>query len=443
VALFGTDGVRGVANRDLTPELVCQLGRAGAHILSRTTTRPTITVGRDTRISGEMLQAALTAGLCSVGANVINLGILPTPALAYLTKALGASAGVMISASHNPFSDNGIKFFAANGYKLPDAVETEIEKLTVAGADHLPRTTGSGIGQVENRPEAIEIYLESLKRSVNISLAGVKVVVDCANGAASAVAPRLLETLGMQVFPLHDIPDGININSGCGSTYPEALCKAVVEKGADLGLAYDGDADRVLAVDAQGNLVDGDQILVACALDQHQRQDMINNTVVVTVMSNLGLFQALEKAGIRVIRTKVGDRYVLEEMLHSGAMLGGEQSGHIISLKHNTTGDGLLTGLQLIRIMTSSSRSLSELAAQMTKFPQVLVNVPVKDKTKAGSDPELIGTLTRAEQILGSQGRLLVRPSGTEPLLRIMAEGPDRAQLERLVGEIAETAKKL
>ncbi|MEW6660801.1 MAG: phosphoglucosamine mutase [Bacillota bacterium] len=443
MALFGTDGVRGVANRDLTPELAYQLGRAGAHILARTTARPTITVGRDTRISGDMLQAALTAGLCSVGANVINLGILPTPALAYLTKALGATAGAMISASHNPFGDNGIKFFAANGYKLPDAVELEIEKLVAAGADNLPRPTGDGIGQVADQPEAINLYLESVRSTVNTSLAGIKVVVDCANGAASAVAPRLLESLGMQVFPIFNLPDGVNINAGCGSTHPEALCRAVVDKGADLGLAFDGDADRVLAVDAQGNLVDGDQILVAWALDLQQRQKLAGNTVVVTVMSNLGLFQALERAGIQTKRTKVGDRYVLEEMLNSGAVLGGEQSGHIIFLEHNTTGDGLLTGLQLIRIMAASSRSLGQLAVQMTKFPQVLVNVRVKDKAKAAAAPALLEALARAEAILGNQGRLLVRPSGTEPLIRIMAEGPDQAQLEQLVGEIAQVAKRL
>ncbi|MBS3977995.1 MAG: phosphoglucosamine mutase [Syntrophomonadaceae bacterium] len=442
VTLFGTDGVRGVANKDLTPELAYRLGRAGADVLAKATTRPTIAVGRDTRISGDMLQAALTAGLCSVGAKVINLGILPTPALAYLTKALAATAGVMISASHNHYSDNGIKFFAGNGYKLPDALELEIEKLVLAEADNLPRPTADRIGQVTDQIEAIELYLDSLHRTVN-NAAGIKVVVDCANGAASSVAPRLLESLGLQVYPIFNMPDGVNINAGCGSTHPEALCHAVVEKGADLGLAFDGDADRVLAVDANGNLVDGDQILVAYALDLQQHQKLAGNTVVVTVMSNLGLFQALEKAGIKAKKTKVGDRYVLEEMLHSKAVLGGEQSGHIISLEHNTTGDGLLTGLQLIRIMASSSRSLAELAAQMTKFPQVLVNVPVKDKTKALSDPELMAALARAEQILGSQGRLLVRPSGTESLLRIMAEGPDQAQLERLVGGIAEAAKRL
>jgi phosphoglucosamine mutase len=443
VALFGTDGVRGVANKDLTPELAYRLGRAGADVLAKATTRPTIAVGRDTRISGDMLQAALTAGLCSVGAKVINLGILPTPALAYLTKALAATAGVMISASHNHYSDNGIKFFAGNGYKLPDALELEIEKLVTAEADNLSRPTGDRIGQVADQLEAIDFYLDALQKSVDTSVADIKVVIDCANGAASAVAPRLLESLGLRVYPIFSGPNGTNINAGCGSTHPEALCHAVVEKGADLGLAFDGDADRVLAVDANGNLVDGDQILVACALDLQQRQKLAGNTVVVTVMSNLGLFQALERAGIQAKRTKVGDRYVLEEMLHSGAVLGGEQSGHIISLEHNTTGDGLLTGLQLIRIMASSSRSLAELAAQMTKFPQVLFNVPVKDKLKAGSDPGLIAALSRAEQILGSQGRLLVRPSGTEPMLRIMAEGPDQAQLQQLVGEIAEAAKRL
>ncbi|MEW6663069.1 MAG: phosphoglucosamine mutase [Bacillota bacterium] len=442
MALFGTDGVRGVANRELTPELAYHLGRAGAYVLARTAARPQIAVAKDTRISGDMLQAALTAGMCSVGADVIDLGVMPTPALAYLTRTQGATAGAMISASHNPFGDNGIKFFAGNGYKLPDAVELEIETLIAEGAGDLPRPIGDGVGRVIGNAEAINCYLEFLRSTVSNSVAGLRVVIDCANGAASVVAPRLLETLGMQVIPLFNRPDGANINAGCGSTHPEALCRAVMEHGADLGLAFDGDADRVLAVDSHGNLVDGDRILVTCALSLKKQQKLAHNTVVATVMSNLGLYQALEQAGILVKKTKVGDRYVLEEMLNTGAILGGEQSGHIIFLEYNTTGDGLLTGLQMINVMAGSGQSLYELAAQMTKFPQVLVNVQVKDKARVLADPAVTEAVARAEAALGDKGRLLVRPSGTEPLVRIMAEGPDQAQLEQLAADIARVAEK-
>lgn len=436
--LFGTDGVRGIANQELTPELAFKLGRAGAYILSRTNGRPRIVIGKDTRISGDMLEAALTAGICSIGGDVLQVGVIPTPGIAYLTRTLGASAGVVISASHNPFGDNGIKFFSGDGFKLSDEIETEIEKLVLQGEADLPRPTGAQMGKVEIVNDALDRYVSYLFSTVEGDLTGLKIAVDCANGAASAAAPRLLRELGAEVYPLFHQPNGTNINNHCGSTHPEALQQAVVRLGVDVGIAHDGDADRVLAVDEQGRLIDGDVIMAICALELKKQNKLAENTVVTTVMSNLGFRKAMEQAGIIVKETKVGDRYVMEEMLSSGAKFGGEQSGHIIFLDHNTTGDGLLTAVQLLSIMKKSGRPLSELAKVMTVYPQLLVNVPVNDKAKLGEASAVQEAIAKAEARLAGKGRLLVRPSGTEPLIRVMAEGPDEEELRQIVDEVAE-----
>lgn len=442
--MFGTDGVRGIANRELTPELAFQLGRAGAYVLTRDREkRSQIVIGKDTRISGDMLEGALIAGICSVGVDVLRAGVMPTPGTAYLTRELGASAGVMISASHNPVEDNGIKFFAGNGYKLPDQVEEEIEKLVLEDNPCLPAPVGRDVGKVCPIDDAEARYADYAQSTVSANLRGLKIVVDCANGAAYRVTPRTLEMLGAEVIAINAQPDGANINLGCGSTHPEGLQEAVVKHGAHLGLAHDGDADRVLAVDEWGNLVDGDQIMVACALDLKERGLLVQNTVVVTVMSNLGLHLALKEAKIDVRQTKVGDRYVLEDMLNTGAVLGGEQSGHVIFLQHNTTGDGLITGLQLLDLMARKGKSLSELAGQMQKLPQKMVNVRVTDKEKAMAHPGVRDAISRAEETLGNTGRILVRPSGTEPLIRIMAEGPDEKILAKVLEQIEEAVRQV
>ncbi|GAW92552.1 phosphoglucosamine mutase [Calderihabitans maritimus] len=440
--LFGTDGVRGKANQELTPELAYRLGRAGAYVLSRTVEEPRIIVGKDTRISGDMLEAALTAGICSVGVDVIQVGVMPTPAIAYLTRRMGVTAGVVISASHNPVEDNGIKFFGNSGYKLPDETEAEIERIVLNGTDSLPYPTGAAVGRVVRRPEAVEQYIEFLKNSIDTRLEGLKIVVDCANGAAYQVAPRVLADLGAKVVPIFAEPDGVNINRDCGSTHLQNLQKAVMEHGAHLGLAHDGDADRVIAVDEKGEVVDGDQIMVICGLDLKERGRLPGDKVVVTVMSNMGLHLAFRKAGISVLQTAVGDRYVLEEMKRSGAMLGGEQSGHIIFLEHSTTGDGLLTALQLLSTVVKRGKPLSELAAQMARLPQVMVNVPVRDKNRLAENDEMQKAIAEAQARLGERGRVLVRPSGTEPLIRIMAEGPDEKELEEITSGLAAVAKE-
>lgn len=438
--LFGTDGVRGVANKLLTPQMAYNLGRAGAYVLTRDFqggAKPSIVIGKDTRISGDMLEAALIAGICSVGVDVLRVGVMPTPAIAYLTRALGATAGVVISASHNPVEDNGIKFFAATGYKLPDEVEVQIEYLLDTSLDDLPAPTGADVGRVREVADAADRYVEFAKSTVDVRFDGLKIVVDCANGAAYEVAPRILKELGAEVIAVYNEPDGVNINKECGSTHPEVVADKVRELGADLGLAHDGDADRVIAVDEYGNIVDGDFIMVICSTHLKERRKLPQDTVVVTVMSNLGLHLGLKKADIRVLETQVGDRYVLEELLKSGARFGGEQSGHIIFLDYNTTGDGIVTGLQLISVVKETGRSLSGLAAQMQRLPQVLVNVRVTDKATAMSSPEVTAAIEAGSARLGDRGRVLVRPSGTEPKVRVMAEGPEEAELQEIVDDIA------
>ncbi|MCL6477285.1 MAG: phosphoglucosamine mutase [Peptococcaceae bacterium] len=440
--LFGTDGVRGVANRDLTPDLALKIGRGGAFALARGQAGARIVIGRDTRVSGDMLEAALVAGICSVGVDVLRVGVLPTPAVAYLTRELGACGGVVISASHNPARDNGIKYFGPSGYKLPDRTEEEIEALIEDPAP-ISFPDGAAVGRCIDVTDAADRYVSFLKRSAPVDLTGLTVVVDCANGAAFRVAPRVLEELGARVIPIFNHPDGLNINQGCGSTSLDALREKVVQVGADLGLAHDGDADRVLAVDAEGGIVDGDHIMVICARHLKARGELDRNTVVTTVMSNMGLHLALRESGINVIETKVGDRYVLEECLRCGATFGGEQSGHILFLNHSTTGDGLLTALKLLSVIKQEGKTLAALAAQMEKLPQILENVRVENKNGVMKSPLLADAVRMAEERLAGQGRVLVRPSGTEPLVRIMAEGRDMEMLRGLVEQIVTMVKKL
>lgn len=439
--LFGTDGVRGVANKELTPDLAFHLAQAGAYILSKEHPHPRIIIGKDTRISGDMLEAALMAGICSVGADVLKVGVLPTPGIAYLTRTLDVSAGVVISASHNPVQDNGIKFFSSSGYKLPDGIEDQIEGIVQSKEKPWGIPTGGDVGRVIPVPEAGRKYLDFLKTTA-VKLDGLKVVLDCANGAGSEFGPLLLQELGAEVVSIFSNPDGININDGCGSTHPSALQKVVLEHQADLGLACDGDADRLIAVDEKGSVVDGDFIMLICALAQKAKGLLAKNKLVVTVMSNLGLHLALKRAGIEVAETQVGDRYVLEELLKSGAKLGGEQSGHIIFLNHNTTGDGLLTALQLLAVVKESEKPLSVLAAQMQRLPQVLLNTRVQHKGKIMADPVVARAVREAEVVLGEEGRVLVRPSGTERLIRVMVEGPDEVKLKELAQTVIDVIKE-
>ena len=440
---FGTDGVRGVANKELTPELAFKLGRCGGYVLTKDKKekRPKVIIGRDTRISGHMLEGALVAGLLSIGVEVMRLGVISTPGVAFLTRALGADAGVMISASHNPVADNGIKFFGGDGFKLSDEMELEIEALLDAEQDHLPRPVGAEIGAVMDYREGGQKYISYLKTSVKNSFDGLKVVLDCANGAVSSIAPQLFCDLGADTVLIANNPDGLNINEGCGSTHPEKLQQAVLEHKADVGLSFDGDADRLIAVDEKGNLVDGDHIMYILAEAMSKTLRLKQNTVVSTVMSNIGFYKAVEQAGIEAKQTKVGDRYVMEEMIKGGYNLGGEQSGHIIMLDYNTTGDGMLTGIQLLDVLVSEGKPLSELAARMRKFPQILINVRVEDKSKLNGNERVEQAIRDVEEKLGDSGRVLVRPSGTEPIVRVMAEGPDEALLQKYVDSIVEVVK--
>jgi len=439
--LFGTDGVRGIANSELTPELAFRLGRAAGTLLKKPEQRTAIILGKDTRISGSLLESALSAGLCSSGVDVYAAGVIPTPAVAFLTKSMNACAGAVISASHNPFGDNGIKFFNNAGYKLADELEEQIEALVLGDMKNLSRPTGSDVGRIIYFHNAVNRYVEFLKEKINASFTGLRVVVDCANGAVSEIASRVYRELGAQVISIHDQPTGVNINEKCGSIHIESLQEAVLKHHADLGIAHDGDGDRFIAVDEKGHEVDGDKIMVICGLHL-QKKGELRNKVVVTIMSNIGLKKAFEKAGIEVFETNVGDRYVLEKMLEVRAVLGGEQSGHIIFLQHTSTGDGILTALHLLSVVKETGRPLSELAEQMTSYPQVLVNVRVKDKRAWAENQAIKQAVAVAEKVLGGNGRLLVRPSGTEPLLRVMAEGENKAQLEKITEQIKEVILK-
>lgn len=430
--LFGTDGVRGVANEALTPELTLDLALAAARVLSEAGEfsghKPYAVVGRDPRASGEFLEAAVVAGLASAGVDVIRLGVLPTPGVAHLTAHTGADFGVMLSASHNPMPDNGIKFFARGGTKLDDALEDAIEARL---GERWARPLGAGVGRVRDDPSLTEAYIAHLVASLDnpVSLDGITVVVDCANGAAYQTAPAAFESQGAKVIRIHAEPDGTNINENAGSTHMDTLRATVVDHGADLGIALDGDADRCLAVDATGRTVDGDQVLAVLALAMQESGKLAHDTVVATVMSNLGFFRAMEDAGIAVEATKVGDRYVLESMRGHGFSLGGEQSGHVVLLEHATTGDGVLTGLHLMSRMAQTGRSLADLASVMVRLPQVLVNVPGVDKSRADTDPALAAAVQSEAAALGRTGRVLLRPSGTESLVRVMVEAEtlDRA----------------
>lgn len=439
---FGTDGVRGVANEGLTPELAYKIGRCGGYVLAGQAEKPVVVIGRDTRISGPMLEAALVAGLLSIGANVIRLGVVSTPGVAYLTRTLKADAGVMISASHNPVEDNGIKFFGADGFKLSDETELEIERLMDADTDELPRPVGGDIGTVTDNEQAKFDYMDYLRSTVKSSFQGLRIVLDCANGAAYELAPALFEALGAEVIAIGAEPNGRNINEACGSTHPEKLQQLVVERGAHIGLAFDGDADRLIAVDETGAEVDGDFILSILGHALNQEGRLNGQTIVTTVMSNIGFFKGIEAVGMKAAKTAVGDRYVMEEMRRGGFNLGGEQSGHVIFLDYNTTGDGMLTAIHLVDTMVKSGRPLSVLKQIMRKYPQTLVNVRVADKSKLNNNGPVEEIIRKVEAELGDNGRVLVRPSGTESLIRVMAEGPDKDQVESYVRQIAEVIER-
>jgi len=438
--LFGTDGVRGIANDKLSCELAFQLGQAGAHVLTSQVHKARILIGRDTRISGNMLEAAMVAGICSVGAEAVVLGVIPTSGVAHLTRDYEADAGVVISASHNAVEYNGIKFFSGEGKKLPDEIEDRIESIILDGSEEIKLQTGVTVGRKVNAANALAEYKDYLLTTTDTNLRGLKIVLDCAHGAASVVGPRAFMELGADVIPYYNTPDGTNINDYCGSTYPQKLTQLVAEMGADMGLAFDGDADRLIAVDEHGVVVDGDQIMAICALDLKERGLLKKNTLVCTVMSNLGLDIAMKENGIKTVKTKVGDRYVLEEMVKSGYSLGGEQSGHIIFLDSNTTGDGILTGLQLASIVMRSGRPLSKLADVVTILPQVLLGAKVKDEHKDHimEDEAVRKRIAELEEQFHGNGRVLIRPSGTEPLVRVMLEGQDKKEIERQAVQMVE-----
>jgi phosphoglucosamine mutase len=440
--LFGTDGVRGLANAELSPELALAVAVAAAQVLAERdhSHTPTAVVGRDPRASGEMLEAAVVAGLTSAGAQVIRVGVLPTPAIAFLTAELNADIGVMLSASHNPMADNGIKLFGSGGHKLPDEVEDAIEAVIVAGPA-TRRPTGSKVGRVRDAPELAERYIEHLVGAVGRDLSGIRVVVDCANGAASRVAPAAYRRAGAEVVAIAAEPNGININDGCGSTHLGYVRAAVAEHGADLGIAHDGDADRCLAVTPEGEEIDGDQIMAVLALAMREAGQLTDDTLVATVMSNLGLKIAMSRAGIQLKETKVGDRYVLEELRAGGYALGGEQSGHVVMPAYATTGDGVLTALSVMARMAETKQSLSQLAAVVHRLPQVLVNVRVSDRSAGATAPAVLAAVRAVEAELGETGRVLLRPSGTEPLVRVMVEAETlemaRQTAERIASEVA------
>lgn len=438
--LFGTDGVRGIANEELTPMLAMQFGQAGAYVLTKEKEhKPTIMIGCDTRVSSDMLANALMAGACSVGANCIYVGVIPTPAIAYLTQKYKVDAGVVISASHNPVEFNGIKFFDGNGFKLPDSMEDEIEELISNKLPGIKFPIGTGVGKIKYRTDAREEYINHAIQSVHVNLTGIKIVVDCAEGASYYTSVEALKELGGEVVAIHNNPDGTNINANCGSTHTEELQARVVFEKAHIGLAFDGDADRLLAVDENGNMIDGDQIMAIIGNHLNNQGKLKNNTIVATIMSNLGFFLMGEEKRITMEQTKVGDRYVLERMREIDASLGGEQSGHIIFLDENTTGDGLLSALHLLQVMVDTGESLSELAKVMTVLPQALVNAKVANhkKEKYIEYTEIAGAIQRLEEKYAGEGRVLIRPSGTEPLVRVMIEGKDSHVIQKDAKELA------
>lgn len=435
---FGTDGIRGIANEELTPELAFRLGRIGSHVLTKEAeNKPKILVGRDTRISGYMLESALIAGILSTGVEVMTLGVVSTPGVAYLTRVMNADGGIMISASHNPVEDNGIKFFGADGYKLTEEQEAEIESLLNEQEDTLPRPIGANVGSVTEYFEGGHKYIQYLKQTVDEDFTGIHVAIDCAHGATSSLATHVFADLEADISTMGASPNGLNINDGVGSTHPEKLAELVKEKEANIGLAFDGDGDRLIAVDENGNIVDGDQIMFIIGRYLKSKGRLKSDTIVSTIMSNLGFYKAMSDYDMTSVKTAVGDKYVVEEMRKEGYNFGGEQSGHIVFLDYNTTGDGLLTGLQLVNIMKSTGRTLSDLAGDMTIYPQRLVNIPVTDKHAVTENPKIASIIAEVEKEMAGNGRVLVRPSGTESLVRVMVEAPTEeecvSQVERIV----------
>ncbi|MGI6152488.1 MAG: phosphoglucosamine mutase [Christensenellaceae bacterium] len=442
--LFGTDGVRGIANEVLTSGMAYELGRAGAFCLTDEVHSAKILIGKDTRASGDMLECALVAGICSAGAEAIVACTLPTSAVAYLTRHLGYDAGIVISASHNTMEYNGIKFFNSSGYKLADEIEERIENIILRQTETIPQPTGKKMGRRIRLKKAAQEYIDYVVSTTDADLSGMKVVLDCANGAASEVAPWIFKLLGAEVLPYYNMPDGVNINDNCGSTHPEQLSRLVSEIGADIGLAFDGDADRLIAVDEHGNVVDGDKIMTICAVDMKKRGVLKKDTLVGTVMSNMGTEMTLKENGITLLRTNVGDRYVLEEMLRDDYNLGGEQSGHIIFLEHNTTGDGILSGVQLMSVMKREDKPLARLARSIKKLPQVLVGAAVDDKKKYGymDDSEIANAVKGLEDQFKGEGRVLIRASGTEPLVRVMIEGQNKNDITKKAVEMAKLIER-
>ncbi len=439
--LFGTDGVRGLANVDLSPLLALKLGTTAAHVLVEHESKAKIVVGRDPRISGDILESALVAGICSQGADAILVGVIPTSGIAYLTKKLGASAGAVISASHNPMPDNGIKFFGPDGFKLDDAIESEIED-SILQYDDFKRPSGADVGRMYRQPKLADDYLAYVKSTAKHRLDCLRLVIDCSNGAASDFAPKLFAELGAEVFPINCEPDGVNINVECGSLHPRYMQAEVRKHHAHAGISFDGDADRAILADENGNTVDGDHIMAICGLNFARSGELPGNIVVATVMSNIGLEIALAKENVKLLRTAVGDRYVSEEMRRTGAVIGGEKSGHLIFSRYTTTGDGMITAIQVLDVMAGSGKTLSELASEMQEFPQVLINVPVKERNGWDKDPDIVAAIQAGSKKLEGRGRVFVRPSGTEKLIRVMAEGPDKEELDQIAGEIVELVKE-
>lgn len=439
--LFGTDGVRGIANTELSADLALKLGSAAAYVLRKKHEGAKMLIGRDPRISGDILESAMAAGICSLGVDVYLTGVIPTPAVAFLSSLMHADAGIVISASHNPMRDNGIKFFGADGYKLNDDIEAEIEEQ-MSNYDQMPRPEGAGVGRMYHAEGLAENYLDHLKRTFPYSLKGLRIVLDCANGAVYDIAPKLFYELGASVTTVNDHPNGTNINLNCGSLYPHALQELVVRERAHLGLAFDGDGDRAILVDEKCRTVDGDHIIAICGLHLAGKNALPNNAVVATVMSNIGLEVALREGGVSLVRAQVGDRNVSDEMRRTGIALGGEKSGHVIFSKHSTTGDGLVTALQVLGVMLETGKPLSELASQMQEFPQLLINVPVTDKDAWAEIPTVTSAIKAGKDRLNGRGRVFVRASGTEKLVRVMAEGPDMKELEEITATICGEIKR-